>query len=63
MDEPRAQELMHDINLLRRAVRRRLRAGAAQPALSLAQIEVLQAIEEQPGTGVSAVARALRLAD
>lgn len=54
---------MNELNRVRRAVRRRLRAARPFPALQPSQIEVLRVVEEQPGTGVSAAARILRLAD
>jgi DNA-binding MarR family transcriptional regulator len=60
--EPGAEELMYDLNRLRRAVRRRLRARLPH-RLPPAQVEVLQVVEEHPGTGISAAARVLHLAD
>jgi DNA-binding MarR family transcriptional regulator len=53
---------MYDLNRVRRVVRRRLRAEHASPMPS-SQVEVLLAVEENPGTGVSATARTLQLAD
>jgi DNA-binding MarR family transcriptional regulator len=60
--EPSADDLMHDLNRVRRTVRRRLRARQPHP-LQPTQVEVLQAVEERPGSGVSATARLLHLAD
>jgi DNA-binding MarR family transcriptional regulator len=60
--ESGAAELIDDLNRVRRAVRRRLRARQPQ-RLPSAQVEVLQVVEEHPGTGISATARALYLAD
>src|SRR5215472_11418109 len=56
-----ADELMRQLNAVRRAVRRRLRANLAQP-LTTAQVELLQIVEEAPGIGVAAAARVLHLA-
>jgi DNA-binding MarR family transcriptional regulator len=53
---------MHDLNRVRRAARRRLRARHAHP-LPPSQVEVLLVVEEQPGTGISATARTLHLAE
>lgn len=47
---------------LRRLVRRRWRAGSGQPQLRGAQVELLRLVEDQPGVGVAAAARALQLA-
>lgn len=63
MEEPGAEELMRELNRVRRAVRWRLRAGSTEPPLSPGQVELLLLVEEFPGTGVSGAARRLRLAD
>lgn len=47
---------------LRRLVRRRWRAQSGQPQLRGAQVELLRLVEDQPGVGVAAAARALQLA-
>ncbi|HEY2205644.1 MAG TPA: MarR family transcriptional regulator [Pseudonocardia sp.] len=47
---------------LRRVVRRRLRGSLPHPPLRGAQLELLQLVEAEPGTGVAAAARALHLA-
>ncbi|WP_028924056.1 MarR family winged helix-turn-helix transcriptional regulator [Pseudonocardia acaciae] len=57
-----AEELMGGVAALRRVVRRRLRGTVPGPALSGAQLELLRFVETEPGTGVAAAARALRLA-
>lgn len=62
VDTKVAGELMQVLAGMRRVVRRRL--GASRPLrLPAAQVELLIAIEENPGTGVAAAARALHLAD
>jgi DNA-binding MarR family transcriptional regulator len=59
--EPLADELIQQINGIRRVVRRRLRAE--QPLrLTPSQVDVLRVVEETPGIGVAAAARALHLA-
>jgi DNA-binding MarR family transcriptional regulator len=47
---------------MRRVVRRRL-AVSRQPRLPSAQIDLLIAVEEEPGIGIAAAARVLHLAD
>ena len=54
---------MESLSGLRRVVRRRLRSGLSGPPLRGAQVELLQVVEEHPGIGVAAAARALHLAD
>ena len=61
MAEPLADELIQQINGIRRVVRRRLRTEIALP-LTPSQVDVLRVVEETPGIGVAAVARALHLA-
>ena len=55
-------ELMRTTAALRRLVRRRWRARSGQPQLRGAQVELLRLVEDQPGVGVAAAARALQLA-
>jgi DNA-binding MarR family transcriptional regulator len=55
-------ELMRVTAALRRLVRRRLRPTLADPPVRGAQLELLWVVEETPGIGVAAAARALRLA-
>jgi DNA-binding MarR family transcriptional regulator len=59
--EPLADELIQQINGIRRVVRRRLRTGITLP-LTPSQVDVLRVVEETPGIGVAAAARALHLA-
>jgi DNA-binding MarR family transcriptional regulator len=47
---------------MRRVVRRRLSASRP-PRLPAAQVELLIAVEEEPGIGIAAAARVLHLAD
>jgi len=47
---------------LRRLVRRRWRAQSGEPQLRGAQTELLRLVEDRPGVGVAAAARALQLA-
>jgi DNA-binding MarR family transcriptional regulator len=56
-------ELMDAVAGLRRVVRRRLRPTMPDPPLRGAQIELLHAVDAQPGIGVAAAARVLHLAD
>jgi DNA-binding MarR family transcriptional regulator len=63
MIDVRVEDLMRDLNRVRRVVRRRLRARMPQGPLPPAQVEVLQVVEEQPGCGISAAARAMHMAD
>lgn len=58
-----AGDLMTTIAGLRRVVRRRLRQEQSEPRLPVAQIELMLAVEAEPGIGVAAAARALGLAD
>jgi DNA-binding MarR family transcriptional regulator len=46
---------------LRRVVRRTLRSELPEPHMRGAQIELLRIVEKQPGIGVAAAARELRL--
>jgi DNA-binding MarR family transcriptional regulator len=55
-------ELMRTITAMRRLVRRRLRPAMPGPRLRGAQVELLRAVEAEPGIGVAAAARALHLA-
>lgn len=60
-------ELMATAAALRRVTRRRLRGGSGgrlnpTSPLRAAQLELLQLVEAEPGTGVAAAARALHLA-
>lgn len=62
MDTRLASELTQVLAAMRRVVRRRL--GASRPPrLPAAQVELLIAVEEEPGIGVAAAARVLHLAD
>jgi DNA-binding MarR family transcriptional regulator len=56
------EELLAVTTRLRRVLRRRLRAGATEPSLHGAQLELLRLVETAPGTGVASAARALHLA-
>jgi DNA-binding MarR family transcriptional regulator len=58
-----AEELMRELNAVRRTVRRRLRATLDRPPLTPSQVEVIRVVEDEPGTGVAAAARSLHLAD
>jgi DNA-binding MarR family transcriptional regulator len=62
VDTELADELMHVIARVRRVVRRRLHQSRPSP-LPSAQMELLVAVEEEPGIGIAAAARVLRLAD
>ncbi|MER5392645.1 MarR family transcriptional regulator [Saccharopolyspora sp. NPDC002686] len=55
-------ELMSVLAGLRRRVRRRLRPEASGPKLRGAQVELLRAVEDQPGIGVRGAAEVLHLA-
>lgn len=55
-------ELMRTTAALRRLVRRRWRAEGREPQLRGAQTELLRLVEDQPGVGIAAAARALQLA-
>ena len=55
-------ELMQATAALRRLVRRRWRAQSGRPQLRGAQVELLRLVEDRPGVGVAAAARALQLA-
>lgn len=57
-----AHELFAVVTGLRRVVRRRLRDEVPGPRLRGAQLELLQAVESEPGIGVAAAADALHLA-
>lgn len=57
-----ADELMREITGLRRVMRRRLREGLPGPALTGTRLELLHVVEAEPGIGVAAAARAMRLA-
>jgi DNA-binding MarR family transcriptional regulator len=56
------EELMVTVAALRRLVRRRRRQTVDEPPLRGAQGELLQVVENQPGVGIAAAARALHLA-
>jgi DNA-binding MarR family transcriptional regulator len=56
------EELMTTVSALRRLVRRRRRQTVDEPPLRGAQVELLQVVENQPGIGIAAAARALHLA-
>lgn len=56
------EELMVTVAALRRLVRRRRRQTVDEPPLRGAQVELLQVVENQPGIGIAAAARALHLA-
>lgn len=62
MDTRVASELMQVLAGMRRVVRRRLAASRPR-RLPAAQVELLIAVEEDPGIGVAAAARVLHLAD
>src|SRR5437879_3004114 len=55
-------ELMAVVIALRRVVRRRLGQGDFDPPLRGAQVELLRTVQKEPGIGVLAPARSLRLA-
>jgi DNA-binding MarR family transcriptional regulator len=57
-----AKEVVAITAALRRVYRRRLRDLIPGPRLRGAQLELLQHVEAEPGTGVAAAARALHLA-
>jgi DNA-binding MarR family transcriptional regulator len=57
-----ADDLLHQLNGVRRTLRRRLRTRLGGAALTAGQVELLRAVEEMPGIGVSAAARELSLA-
>lgn len=54
---------MPTVVALRRAVRRRTRERLGVPALPPAQVELLRAVQDDPGIGVAGAARRLRLAE
>lgn len=56
-------ELMDVVGNLHRTVRRRLRPRMPGPEMRGAQVQLLRAVEAEPGIGVSAAARVLHLAD
>jgi DNA-binding MarR family transcriptional regulator len=56
------QELADIVSRLRRAMRRAARAAAPGNALSVAQLELLSCVAENPGIRPSQLARLLRLA-
>jgi DNA-binding MarR family transcriptional regulator len=56
------EELIATVAALRRLVRRRVRQTVDEPPLRGAQVELLQVVENQPGIGIAAAARALHLA-
>jgi DNA-binding MarR family transcriptional regulator len=58
-----AADLMDTVSSLRRLIRRRLRPAMPDPPLRGAQVELLRVVDDQPGVGVGAAARALHLAD
>jgi DNA-binding MarR family transcriptional regulator len=57
-----ADELMEELNGVRRVVRRRLRVNLTGPALAGSQVELLKVVEATPDIGVAAAAAAMRLA-
>jgi DNA-binding MarR family transcriptional regulator len=57
-----ADALLGAVTRLRRVIRRRLRRQIPGPPLRGAQVELLQLVESQPGTGVAAAAQSLHLA-
>ncbi|MEV6840704.1 MarR family transcriptional regulator [Streptomyces sp. NPDC051133] len=56
------EELADALVRLQRLVRRRLRAGLAEPRLRGAEVELLRLVESRPGVGISDAARELHLA-
>jgi DNA-binding MarR family transcriptional regulator len=60
--EQAGQELADIVSRLRRAMRRAARAADPDMALSVAQLELLSCIAEQPGVRPSQLARLLRIA-
>jgi DNA-binding MarR family transcriptional regulator len=60
--EQAGQELADIVSRLRRAMRRAARAADPGMALSVAQLELLSCIAEQPGVRPSQLARLLRIA-
>jgi DNA-binding MarR family transcriptional regulator len=60
--EQAGQELADIVSRLRRAMRRAARAADPGIALSVAQLELLSCIAEQPGVRPSQLARLLRIA-
>ncbi|HEY1920252.1 MAG TPA: MarR family transcriptional regulator [Streptosporangiaceae bacterium] len=61
-NEQAGQELADIVSRLRRAMRRAARAADPGTALSVAQLELLSCIAEQPGVRPSQLARLLRIA-
>jgi DNA-binding MarR family transcriptional regulator len=57
-----AENLMASIASLRRVLRRQVRAELPGIPVRGAQLELLRTVEQQPGIGVAAAARALHLA-
>jgi DNA-binding MarR family transcriptional regulator len=57
-----ADDVIQQINGIRRVLRRRLRATIGTPALPAGQVELLQLVEASAGINVSAAARTLHLA-
>jgi DNA-binding MarR family transcriptional regulator len=57
-----ADELLRDLNGVRRELRRRLRDTLAVPELTPSQNELLRVVEDAPGIGVAAAARIMHLA-
>ncbi|WP_232074952.1 MarR family winged helix-turn-helix transcriptional regulator [Phytohabitans suffuscus] len=62
MDTRLASELAQVLAAMRRVVRRRL-ATSRPPRLPAGQVDLLVAVEEDPGIGIAAAARVLHLAD
>jgi DNA-binding MarR family transcriptional regulator len=60
--EQTGQDLADIVSRLRRAMRRAARAADPDMALSVAQLELLSCIAEQPGIRPSQLARSLRIA-
>jgi DNA-binding MarR family transcriptional regulator len=57
-----ARELLRSWAQVIRVLRRRVRSAMAEPALPRAQVELLRAVEAEPGIRVGDAARSLRLA-
>jgi len=62
LSERAGQDLADTVSRLRRAMRRAARAADPGIALSVAQLELLSCIAEQPGVRPSQLARSLRIA-
>ena len=60
--EQLADALIRELYGMRRVVRQQLRPRLPGPPLRGSQVELLQVVEESPGIGIAAAARALHLA-